>query len=147
MKKISVFTGLFISLFILSCKSNNDKASKEDPSPTDKVAGVQTSSEINSPVGKWKMISWIDPGNQMTAAEKQHVLDVTEIEITPDGKYIWRTEGNPEPVVSTYLYYETTRELVLTSSKGEKQKQQISFKNGLMKLTDKNSYMELQRKN
>ena len=112
----------------------------------DKTASVTT--EKREPAGKWKIVEWYDydAKKSMTEAEKKQFMDVTEIEITTDGRYINHSEGNPD-AISTYQYFENTRTINIINPSGKTQSYQVSFNENRMTLKGKENTMVLERKN
>jgi hypothetical protein len=142
MKKILLFLAI-TPLFFFSCKSKN--AENATPPLPNKVAGVEKAGEPQTHTGKWKMVEWNDPSSMLNAAEKQKVMDATEIEITNDGKFISRAEGNENTVA--YTYYENTRKMMLPTGEGGKmESMHVSFNGNRMTLSGDKGSMVLERK-
>ena len=141
MKK-AILPILALSPFLFfSC---NSKKQSQEPIPlANKTQPVEKSAESQSFVGKWKMVVWNDPTTILSDADKQKVMDATEIELTSDGKWITRAEGK-ENVVN-YSYYDNTRTLTIPGDDGQMESLRVSFAGNQMTLAGDKGSVVLER--
>lgn len=131
-------------LVLWSCKSKK-QAEQNQPVPLDdKVTETTTVQPSNTIIGSWKILELRDANNMLTAADNQNEMKAATIEITPQGKYITHSPGNPD-VVSTYIYYDNTRQMNITNTAGQTLSHKVRFDGNQLNLSNNEGSFLLER--
>ena len=144
MKKAILPVLALFSILLFACKDKK----KAEPNTGDVPLMNKTettTTDTRTVLGKWKMVGWNERGSLLSEADKQKVMDSTEIEITNQGKWITRATGGERPV--NYTYYENTRTISLPLDNGKMESFKVSFSGNQMTLTNEKGSMVLERKN
>ena len=143
MKKVILPVLALMSILIISCKDKKKTETTTNDAPSVNNTDTQQPAESKSILGKWKMVAWNEGGSLLSEADKQKVMDSTEIEITGEGKWITRATGAERPV--NYTYYENTRTISLPGDEGKMESFKVSFSGRQMTLSNEKGSIVLER--
>ena len=143
MKKLPASILISLLLFtIISCGYEPKKNESNNSTSKNETKTETQTKEPKGVVGSWKWIEWSH--SELTAAEKQQIMNAAELEFTADGKFITRTAGK-SPSTIPYAYDENNKTLTFTI-RGNDVRYEITFNGDKMTLRGTDETSVYQRK-